>query len=50
MSALLGFVGMAAGFDAAATNKKTTEKLGWKPTHVGLLQDIDQGTYFASAK
>jgi nucleoside-diphosphate-sugar epimerase len=49
-SALLGFIGMVAGMDATASNKKTSEKLGWKPTHVGLIEDLEKGTYFESDK
>ena len=32
-------------FDSPATNIKTKEKLGWKPTHIGLLGDMMQN-YF----
>ena len=32
--------------DAPATCEKTTAQLGWKPTHVGLIEDLEKGTYF----
>ncbi|WP_447641160.1 MULTISPECIES: SDR family oxidoreductase [Chitinophagaceae] len=32
-------------FDSPATNLKTQEQLGWKPTHIGLLEDM-QENYF----
>ena len=31
--------------DCPATNFKTQEMLGWKPTHIGLLEDMEQN-YF----
>ncbi len=33
------------GFDSPATSFKTKEQLGWKPTHIGLLEDMQQN-YF----
>jgi len=24
----------------------TQERLGWKPTHAGLMEDLEKGTYF----
>lgn len=32
-------------FDSPATGLKTQEQLGWKPTHIGLLEDIKEN-YF----
>jgi len=32
-------------FDSPATNLKTQEQLGWRPTHIGLLDDMQQN-YF----
>ena len=32
--------------DMAASSTITQELLGWKPTHPGLIEDIDQGHYF----
>ena len=42
---------MAAFFalDAPASSALTQERLGWKPTHIGLLEDLDQGHYFTTA-
>jgi nucleoside-diphosphate-sugar epimerase len=30
----------------AASSTLTQELLGWKPTHPGLIEDIEQGHYF----
>lgn len=30
------------GFDSPATSLITQEQLGWKPTHIGLLEDMEQ--------
>jgi len=38
-----------AGFlaaDSPASSALTQELLGWKPTHPGLIEDLDQGHYF----
>jgi hypothetical protein len=49
--ALLGFIGHVLGMDAPTSSKLTQEKLGWKPAHVGLIQDLEKGRYFdASGK
>ena len=32
--------------DMPASSPITRELLGWKPTHPGLIEDIDQGHYF----
>jgi nucleoside-diphosphate-sugar epimerase len=32
--------------DMPASSTITQELLGWKPTHPGLIEDIDQGRYF----
>lgn len=29
-------------FDSPATSFRTQEQLGWKPTHIGLLEDVEQ--------
>jgi nucleoside-diphosphate-sugar epimerase len=39
-----GWLGMFAGVDMPATSHITQEKLGWKPTHAGLIEDIATGT------
>lgn len=41
--------GWLAGFlaiDSPASSVLTRELLGWQPTHLGLLDDLDQGHYF----
>ncbi|TPX35662.1 hypothetical protein SmJEL517_g01947 [Synchytrium microbalum] len=42
----MGFLGHFFGMDSPVSNKKTQEILGWKPTHKGLLEDLETGTYF----
>lgn len=42
----LGFVGMFLGADVPTSSAKTRALLGWSPTHVDLLRDLEQGTYF----
>jgi nucleoside-diphosphate-sugar epimerase len=37
-----GFLAPILAHDIKATSHATREKLGWQPTHQGLLQDIDQ--------
>ena len=32
--------------DAPASSALTRERLGWEPTHPGLIDDLDQGHYF----
>ena len=39
---LAGFVGL----DAPASSALTRERLGWEPTHPGLIADLEQGFYF----
>ncbi len=36
-----------AGIDCAASSVLTRAQLGWRPTGMGLISDIDQGRYFA---
>jgi nucleoside-diphosphate-sugar epimerase len=33
--------------DMPASSAITQELLGWKPTHPGLIEDIDEGHYFS---
>jgi len=33
--------------DAPASNALTRELLDWEPTHIGLIEDLEQGHYFA---
>jgi nucleoside-diphosphate-sugar epimerase len=32
--------------DAPASSKQTQQQLGWKPTQVGLIADLEHGRYF----
>lgn len=47
-AALLGFIGHALAMDGPATSTRTRERLGWQPSQPGLLEDLEQGRYFAS--
>jgi nucleoside-diphosphate-sugar epimerase len=46
-AAHFGFLAHFAGGDMRASSQRTREALGWKPTHVGLLADMEGGGYFA---
>jgi nucleoside-diphosphate-sugar epimerase len=35
-----------AGMDLQGSSAKTQAELGWKPTHIGMLEDIGQPGYF----
>jgi nucleoside-diphosphate-sugar epimerase len=35
--------------DAPASSQLTQQRLGWVPTHPGLIEDLDAGHYFAEA-
>lgn len=41
-----GFLGMILSGDQPASSAITRELLGWRPTHPGLLEDLEQGHYF----
>jgi len=43
---LLGFIGHVLAMDAPASNALTRERLGWHPSEVGLIRDLEQGRYF----
>jgi nucleoside-diphosphate-sugar epimerase len=45
---LLGFVGLIMTLDNPTSSARTRERLGWKPAHPGLLDDIGEGHYFVS--
>ena len=34
------------GVDCPASSALTREMLGWEPTNIGLIADLDQGHYF----
>ena len=41
--------GWLAGFlaaDVPASSALTREQMGWRPTHAGLIDDLDQDHYF----
>ena len=35
-----GWLGMFAGVDMPATSRITQDRLGWRPTHESLIEDI----------
>ena len=41
-----GFFARFASLDTPASSARTQEQLGWKPTHPGLLEDLDHEYYF----
>ncbi|MCX5014944.1 SDR family oxidoreductase [Streptomyces sp. NBC_00555] len=42
-----GFLAGLLGRDIPASNALTRELLGWRPTHPGLIDDLDNGHHFA---
>ena len=44
-----GWMGMFFAIDAPASSALTQERLGWRPERVGLIEDLEQGHYFAQA-
>jgi nucleoside-diphosphate-sugar epimerase len=42
-----GWLGTFFALDVAASSMLTQRQLGWRPTHQGLLADLEQGHYFA---
>ena len=45
-SAFLGFLTHFFAMDAPSSSRLTQERLGWKPTEPGLIDDLGQGHYF----
>jgi nucleoside-diphosphate-sugar epimerase len=41
-----GWFSHFAGLDTPAKCEKTRKELGWHPTHVGLIADLERGSYF----
>ena len=39
---------MFFGIDAPASSALTQERLGWRPVRTGLIEDLEQGHYFAA--
>jgi nucleoside-diphosphate-sugar epimerase len=44
-----GWMARFFSLDAPASNALTREWLGWEPTHIGLIEDLEQGHYFEPA-
>jgi nucleoside-diphosphate-sugar epimerase len=44
-----GWLGAFFSWDAPASNALTRERLGWEPTHPGLIADLEAGFYFTPA-
>ena len=42
-----GWIGRFFGLDQPASSALTQQRLGWKPTHPGLVEDLELGHYFA---
>jgi nucleoside-diphosphate-sugar epimerase len=42
-----GWMGMFFAIDAPASSALTQERLGWRPAHLGLIDDLELGHYFA---
>jgi nucleoside-diphosphate-sugar epimerase len=42
-----GFLGPLVQLDNPTSSALTQELLGWKPEHPGLIEDLDEGHYFA---
>lgn len=45
---LLGFIGHALSLGGPSSSEFTRECLGWHPTQPGLIEDLEQGSYFAT--
>jgi nucleoside-diphosphate-sugar epimerase len=43
-----GWFALFAGIDAPASGAKTKAAMGWNPKGVGLIEDLEKGTYFAA--
>ena len=41
-----GFVAYVFGVDVQGSSTRTQELLGWRPRHIGLLEDLEKGSYF----
>ncbi len=44
-----GFLSTFVGLDNPTSNAATRALLGWEPTHLRLIEDIDAGHYFAAS-
>jgi nucleoside-diphosphate-sugar epimerase len=45
-----GWIGRFFGMGVVASSALTREALGWRPLHVGLLANLERGTYFETKK
>jgi nucleoside-diphosphate-sugar epimerase len=45
-----GWIGAFFALDAPASSALTQKRLGWQPTHPGLIADLDAGHYFTQAQ
>ena len=45
-----GWIGLFFGMDVVASSAITQKTLGWRPTHVALITDLEHGTYFETEK
>jgi nucleoside-diphosphate-sugar epimerase len=41
-----GWLAHFVGIDSPASSKLTEEKLGWQPKQLGIIADLERGTYF----
>jgi nucleoside-diphosphate-sugar epimerase len=41
-----GWFAHFAALDCPASSAKTQDEMGWRPTHVGLIADLERGSYF----
>jgi nucleoside-diphosphate-sugar epimerase len=48
-AAHFGWLGTFLAIDVRASSAGTRELLGWQPTHPGLLEDLEAGSYFRAA-
>jgi nucleoside-diphosphate-sugar epimerase len=44
-----GWLGAFASADNPTSSALTQQRLGWQPTHPGLIEDLDEGHYFHNA-
>lgn len=49
VQAHFGFAAFVVALDNPTSSARTREVLSWKPTHPGLLADLDDGHYFSAA-
>ena len=45
-----GWLGAFFALDMPATSALTRETMGWEPTHLGLIADLEEGYYFANER